>query len=363
MARGLLFVRAALPRVLSARRRWTNMDLTTRAVVRAACCMEPLLEVRELCADYTDTLGQLRPALTNVYLNLRVGEVVGVLGESGSGKSTLAQAIPGILPPAGRVRRGQVLFEGRDLLSLKDDELERLRGSRLSLIFQEPSIALHPTMRAGEQVAEVVGAHGTFPRRVRREKALRALAEVFPADAERIYSSVPHQLSGGQRQRVLIAQAIACRPALLIADEPTASLDTTTQAEILVLFRELRQRHNLAILFITHSPALLAGFADRVVVLYGGCVVEEGPAESVLRSPQHPYVRGLLASLVPAPEGGPLAPTARLPVIRPAAADAPACGCVFEPRCDVALPACRKRVPPPVPTAERHTVCCLLYES
>src|SRR5580700_2684105 len=253
--------------------------------------MPTVLEVRDLRVGYQNSRANITPALEGVSFILRGGEILGVLGESGCGKSTLASSLLRLVSPGGHLTGGSVHFEGREIFNESEPELRRIRGARIALIFQEASLALHPTMRVGEQVANVIAAHSGLDRRARLDAARKVLEEVFSSDTERIFSSYPHQLSGGQRQRVLIAQAIACDPAILIADEPTASLDTTTQAEILSLFAKLRQRHGMAIILITHNPAILAQLADRILVLYAGRVVEEGSASDLLRSPQHPYVQ------------------------------------------------------------------------
>src|SRR6267154_2295271 len=235
----------------------------TRGGQEQARRMTAILEIQDLRVSYRSSRGRLSPALTGISLGLMPGEIMGVLGESGSGKSTLAGSLVRLLPANGNITRGAVHFEGKDLLRAKPRELQQIRGARISLIFQEPSLALHPTMRAGEQVRQVLAAHG-FPKSALKEKTRQLFAQIFPQDAERISRSYPHQLSGGQRQRVLIAQAIACGPSVVIADEPTASLDSATQMEILSVFRTLRERLGLAMIFITHNPALLSGFADRV---------------------------------------------------------------------------------------------------
>src|SRR6202171_3682466 len=256
--------------------------------------MTPLLEVRDLHVAYRSLAGKKVPALDGVSFDLRSGETLGVLGESGSGKSTLASALLRLLPGNAEIQQGAILFEGRDLLRAEPRALERIRGARMAMIFQEPSLALHPTLRIGEQICDVLASHQASSRRDLREKTLRILEEVLLTEPARIADSYRHQLSGGQQQRVLIAQAIACGPSLIVADEPTASLDPTTQKEILSLFRTLRQKFNLSMILITHNPALLAGLADRVLVLYAGKVAGMGPTERVLVSPQHPHTRALL---------------------------------------------------------------------
>jgi len=292
-----------------------------------------------------------------------VGETLGVLGESGSGKSTLASALLRLLPGNAEIRTGAVIFEGQDLLRAEPRALERVRGARIALIFQEPSLALHPAIRVGEQVSDVLAAHEPASREARRQKTLQLLAEVFPADAARIADSYAHQLSGGQQQRVLIAQAIACGPSLVVADEPTASLDPTTQQDILGLFRTLREKLKLSLILITHNPALLAGLADRILVLYAGRVVEIGPAEQVLTSPKHPYTLALLQSMPRGHDKDAKNRKSRLPVIPGEAPNLAvlANGCRFESRCTDRMDQCTKREPAEVVVSEAHAVACFKY--
>src|SRR5260370_26783998 len=221
--------------------------------------MAPVLEIQDLHVSYRSREGALYTALAGVSFSLMPGEILGVLGESGSGKSTLAVSLLRLLPGNAKILRGTAHFEGQDLLQAKPEELQQIRGRRISLIFQEPSLALHPTMRAGEQVRQVLAAHGSPGKRALNERTRQVFAALFPEEATRVSQSYPHQLSAGQRQRVLIAQAIACRPCVIIEDDPTASLDPTTQMEILGLFRTLREKLCLALIFITHNPALFAG--------------------------------------------------------------------------------------------------------
>src|SRR6266436_7282483 len=275
--------------------------------------MASVLEIQDLHVSYRSREGASHPALAGVSFDLMHAEILGVLGESGSGKSTLAVSLLRLLPGNGKIIRGTAHFEGQDLLQAKPEELQQIRGRRISLIFQEPSLALHPTMRVGEQVRRVLAAHGSPGKSALRERTRQVFAEIFPEEADRISRSYPHQLSGGQRQRVLIAQAIVCGPSVVIADEPTASLDRATQMEILRVFRTPRERLGLAMIFITHNPALLSGFPDRVMVLYGGQVVECGPAETVLASPRHPYTRALFQSIPAVSDGRGNGRNTRLP--------------------------------------------------
>ena len=326
--------------------------------------MRRVLEVRDLCVAYSGRDGGVWRALEKVSFGVGAGEILGVLGESGSGKSTLAAALLRLLPANGRITGGEILLEGSDVLRMDAVELRRIRGSGVSIVFQEPSLALHPTIRVGDQVAEVLRAHGASSKRERGERAREILAKVFSRDVKRMFSSYPHELSGGQQQRALIAQAIACDPALVVADEPTASLDPTTQREILTLFQSLRDQLGIAFVFITHNPRLLAGFADRVLVLYAAQIAELGPAEEVLFSPQHPYTQALLRCL-PRFDCWETAQPRRalLPVI---AGTAPSLamlsqGCAFEPRCEERMDACQVSEPFAAQVGNGHEVSCLKF--
>jgi len=325
--------------------------------------MVPILEVQDLHVSYSSSGGASYSALAGVNFRLMPNEILGVLGESGSGKSTLATSLLKLLPSNGNISRGSILFEGKDLLCASADELERIRGKRISLVYQEPSVALHPALRAREQVFQVLAAHESAGKSTLYQKTRQLLASLFPKEVDRISNSYPHQLSGGQRQRVLIAQAIACGPSLLIADEPTASLDPTTQKEILGVLQTLRDELGLAMIFITHDPALLAGFADRVLVLYGGRVAELGPARTVLSLPKHPYTRALLQSMPQILESTGNRRKTKLPVIPgdSSTAQLPVEGCVFEPRCPDRMEDCRAREPALVNLGESHTVSCFKY--
>jgi len=323
-----------------------------------------VLEVRDLCVAYGGRDGGVWRVLGKVSFGVGAGEILGVMGESGSGKSTLASALLRLLPANGRITGGEILLEGSDVLRMDALELRRIRGGAVSIIFQEPSLALHPTIRIGEQVVEVLRAHGASSKRERSERAREILAKVFSRDVERMFSSYPHELSGGQQQRAMIAQAIACDPALVVADEPTASLDPTTQREILTLFQSLRDQLGIAFVFITHNPMLLAGFADRVLVLYAGKVAEVGPAEAVLFSPQHPYTQALLQCVPPLDYGGSArAQRGLLPVIAGAAPSLALLsqGCVFEPRCEKRMDVCQMSDPVAAKVGSGHEVSCLKF--
>jgi oligopeptide/dipeptide ABC transporter ATP-binding protein len=325
--------------------------------------MTLLLEVKNLHASYSARTGEVCPALVGVNFDVRPGEILGVLGESASGKSTLAAALLRHLPSNGKIQQGAVLFEGRNLLEASPQDLRKVRGGRIGLILQEPSSSLHPTMQVGRQVSDVLAAHETLNRRTLDEKTSQLLASVFPFDAARISRSYPHELSGGQRQRVLIAQAIACGPSLVIADEPTASLDPTTQQEILQLFRNLQQKLGLALILITHNPALLAGFADRTLILYAGRVAEVGPTAQLLASPRHPYTAALLRCL---PSHFAEGQSARKTKLRVIPGDPPdlslhAPGCQFEPRCTERMEVCKGNEPSATALSTLHDVSCFKF--
>jgi oligopeptide transport system ATP-binding protein len=326
--------------------------------------MGAILEVRDLRVAYRSRNGDLSSALDGVSFCLEPGELIGVLGESGSGKSTLAVSLLGLFRRDSVVAKGAVLFQGKDLLIAEPRELQAIRGKNISLIFQEPSVALHPTMRVSQQVRKVLEAHGMGDRSELDRRTREVFETLFGEEAERIARSYPHQLSGGQRQRVLIAQAIVCRPSVLIADEPTASLDPTTQMEILGVFRTLRKNLGLTIVFITHSPPLLSGFADRMLVLYGGRVAELGSGGEVLGSPKHPYTQALFRS-IPALDGPHDVGNRNLPAI-PCDSNIsplPRAGCPFEPRCPERMDVCKSEDPGFVNLSKSHLVSCFRYEN
>lgn len=327
-------------------------------------CMGPILEVRELRVAYRSRGGDLFRALDGVSFCLEPGEVLGVLGESGSGKSTLAVSLQRLFRRDSVVASGEVLFQGKDLLKARPEELQAIRGKSISLIFQEPWVALHPTMRVGQQVRRVLAAHGMEDTNELDRRTHEVFEDLFGEEAERIARSYPHQLSGGQRQRALIAQAIACHPPVVVADEPTASLDTSTQMEILNVFRGLRKSLGLTMIFITHSPALLSGFADRILVLYTGKIVELGSVKEVLFSSKHPYTQALLRSIPPLDD--PLkAGKRKLPAIPGDSnlSSMPRTGCAFEPRCPERMEICKLEDPRFVKLSESHVASCLRYEN
>ncbi len=257
---------------------------------------DPLLQVEHLTTVFDRPSGPL-PAVTDLSFDVQPGETLCLVGESGSGKSVTALSILRLVPPPGRIAGGRIVFKGRDLLTADEGELRRVRGAEISLIFQEPVTALNPVFTVGDQVAEVLIVHDRATRRGARAQAIDLLRAVRLPDPESRINDYPHQLSGGQRQRALIAIALACRPSLLVADEPTTALDVTVQAEILDLLREMKATFNLALLLITHDLGVAAEAADRVAVMRAGRLVELGPVRAIFHDPQHPYTQSLLAAI------------------------------------------------------------------
>ncbi len=314
-----------------------------------------MLSVKNLHVYFRATDGGRVAALRDVSFLLAPGEVLGLVGESGSGKSVTSLAIMRLLPPQA-VIEGSIIFQGADLLKVSDEEMRGLRGSQISMIFQEPMTALNPVMRVGDQIAEAVLAHSKVSRREAYGRAVAALNDVAIADAERRSRDFPHQLSGGMRQRVMIAMAIVNHPKLLIADEPTTALDVTVQAQVLELLAELRRKFGLAMLFISHDLAVVSQVADRVAVMYGGSIVEMGRVEAIFRRALHPYTMGLLRA-VPTLRSERNKPLATIEGTVPSADQFPP-GCAFEPRCEIRLPECQVALPPLVEAEPGHWARC-----
>lgn len=302
--------------------------------------------------------GRTIRAVDEVSFDVRRGETLGLVGESGSGKSVTALSILRLIQPPGRIAGGSVFFEGRDLLRLPEREIRHVRGAKISLIFQEPMTALNPVFTIGDQIAEALLVHRKASRAEAKRRAIELLGAVRIPDPERRVRDYPHQLSGGMRQRVLIAIALACRPSLVIADEPTTALDVTIQAEILDLLREMKDRFDLSLLLITHDFGVIAETADRVAVMYAGRIVEEAPVRELFSHPKHPYTRGLLASI----PGG--APGQLLRAIRGSVPDLSAlpAGCAFGPRCPDHFERCDTDPPEAKPVGPEHAARCYLYE-
>ena len=318
--------------------------------------------MRELSVTYSPEAGEPIRALDGVSIEVRSGEIVGILGESGCGKSTLASALLRLLAPHAKCEGGTILAGGRDLLNLSERELRAIRGREISLIPQDPALSLNPVMTAGSQVDEVLRAHLPLNAQQRRKRVMELFREVGFDRPEEIYSAYPHQLSGGQRQRIAIAQAVACRPALLIADEPTSKLDAALQAEIVALLSQIRRQYGTAILVISHDPTLFAGFADRIAVMYAGRIVEVWKTADIFGRPLHPYTQALVRIAASSVVTGSRA-RVRLPAIEGESPD-PTCtpvGCRFEPRCPERMEVCSRRYPREFTPEPSRPVNCFKY--
>ena len=315
----------------------------------------PILQVRDLEVSFATEGGVVRAA-DRVSFALHPGRTLGLVGESGCGKSVTALALLRLVPPPGRIVGGEVLFEGFNLAGTKETTLDRVRGRRIAMIFQEPMTALNPVLTVGDQIAEVLRVHFNRAKPEALSAAVDMLARVGIPDAPARAKSYPHQLSGGMRQRAMIAMALICRPDVLIADEPTTALDVTVQAQIIDLMLRLQQDMGTAILFISHDLGVISEIADDVMVMYAGRVVERSPAESLFGAPLHPYTIGLMETL-PRLDGRP----GRLPAVPgtvPDLRNLPS-GCRYSDRCPLADEACRDRDPDLRPAGAGRSVACL----
>ena len=320
---------------------------------------DALLTIRDLRVEFRSD-GGTTPALTGVTLEIGRGETVGLVGETGSGKSLTALSILGLVPPPGRVTAGEVYFQGRNLHTLPSREMRAIRGAGISMIFQEPMTSLDPSFPVGRQMREVLATHLGLRGQAATRRAVELLERVRMPHAARVLEQYPFELSGGMRQRVMIAMAISCRPALLIADEATTALDVTVQAQVLSLLKQLQQEMGMSILFITHDMGVVAETCDRVYIIYGGRIVESATADAVFHDPKHPYTRGLLAA-IPGLEGD----VSRLQAIPEGSPGtrASAAGCGFAERCPHVMPRCRNEDPALLDVAADHRTACFLYRS
>jgi oligopeptide/dipeptide ABC transporter ATP-binding protein len=315
-----------------------------------------LLKVENLIVEYKLPQG-INRALNEVNLTVNKGEVVGVVGESGSGKSTLAHAIIKLIKPPGKIVSGRILFNGQNLLELEDEEIRKIRGKEISMIFQDPSSYLNPVYPVGFQVAEVYEAHNNINFKGLNGEIVSLLQKVRITDSDFRVKSYPHELSGGMKQRILIAMAIALKPKLLIADEPTSALDTTIQAEILSLLDELKKEYGLSILFISHDIGVVSKIAGRIVVMYAGRIVEEGLAKNVVENPLHPYTKALVSATNIARKKKLFS----IPGTPPDMFNLPS-GCPFHPRCPYAKESCKKWSYKMIKNSEGG-VACIAYEN
>ncbi len=320
----------------------------------------PLLELRNLSTHYISQGGsRVVRAVDDVSLSLRAGETLGIVGESGSGKSTLALSMMRVLPPAARITNGQLLLNGEDLVPKSDDEMRHIRGKQIAMILQDPMASLNPLFTIGDQVGEPLRLHEGASRRSAWERAIGLLKAVRIPSPETRVKQYPHEMSGGMRQRIVGAIGISCEPRLLIADEPTTSLDLTIQAQYLKLLRDLQAEHNLGLIFITHNLGIVARMCDQLAVMYAGRIVETGPVSDVFNRPAHPYTAALLRSIprmtqarerLTAIEGQPPDPSTLPP------------GCAFAGRCPSAFDRCRREAPPVMDVAPGRNARCWLVE-
>jgi oligopeptide transport system ATP-binding protein len=315
-----------------------------------------LLEVNGLKTQFFTQDGVVQ-AVRGVSFYVDEGETLGIVGESGCGKSVSVLSVMRLIPqPPGKIVDGEVVFDGRDLVQVSDDEIRRVRGNKIAMIFQDPMTSLNPVLTIGRQIGEALELHMDMNRDEARERSAELLSMVGIPEAKLRLDDYPHQFSGGMRQRAMIAMGLACNPRLLIADEPTTALDVTIQAQIVDLVKRLRDEIGMAIIWITHDLGVVAGLADRMMVMYAGVVVEEAPVREVYGDPRHPYTMGLLGSLP------------RLDVVRsdklqsieglPPDLIAPPPGCPFQPRCAYALEECETEIPLLEPVGPRHRIAC-----
>jgi peptide/nickel transport system ATP-binding protein len=318
-----------------------------------------VLDVKGLQTVFFTASGLFR-AVDDVSFHVRRGETLAIVGESGCGKSVSALSIMRLVPnPPGRIVGGEIMLEGTDLLALDEAEMRKIRGNRMSMIFQEPMTSLNPVIRIGDQISEAVRLHRAMSAKQAWEQAVEMLRLVRIPEPARRAQEYPHQLSGGMRQRAMIAMALACRPALLIADEPTTALDVTIQAQILALILDLQKELGMGLILITHDLGVVAQTAQRVIVMYAGRKVEEADVDTLFASPRHPYTRGLMASIPAAPiqheKAG--ARLAEIPGTVPSLVKLPQ-GCAFAPRCSHAVERCREKYPPLENFGGNHWAAC-----
>jgi peptide/nickel transport system ATP-binding protein len=316
-----------------------------------------LVEIENLSVDFATANGAIH-ALRDVTLSIGKGRVVGIVGESGSGKSTLALAMLGLLPENTSGVSGRIALDGEDLLALRPEEMQRLRGTRMAMIFQDPMTALNPVFTLGTQLVDAQrNRHGNVGRKQLLDRAAAMLARVGISDAASRLSAYPHQLSGGMRQRVMIAMALLCEPDILIADEPTTALDVTIEAQIVRLIKELHAEFEGSIVFVSHSLGLISEICDEVAVMYAGKIVESGPTRSLFARPSHPYTRALLACEIDPDDE----PGARLVTIKgrlPDLVNVPE-GCIFADRCPSRFDKCGEEPPPRTVAPDHHAACWL----
>jgi len=317
-----------------------------------------ILEIRQLKTYFFTRAGVVK-AVDGVSLALQKAESLCLVGESGCGKTTLGLSVLRLIDsPPGKIIGGQILYHGEDLLRCSGERLRQIRGNRIAMIFQDPQSSLNPVFTVGDQIAEQIKLHLRLKHKQAMERALHLMEQVGIPQARERLRDYPHQFSGGMKQRAMIAAALSCDPEILIADEPTTALDTTIKAQILDIFRSLKQERKMSILFITHDLGTVASIADRVVVMYGGRVAEAGTVFDIFDQPRHPYTRGLLNCLPKI--SAPREKLASIPGAIPSLIDPPE-NCIFSPRCEHRLPVCERERPKEIVISEEHVVACHLY--
>lgn len=318
-----------------------------------------ILQVKDLKAYFKLDEGLLK-AVDGVSFELSKGETLGIVGESGSGKSVSNLAIMKLIPsPPGKIAGGEVLFNGKDIFKMTDEEVRKLRGNKISMIFQDPMTCLNPFLRISTQMVETLMLHQGLDKKAAKEKAIEMLTLAGIPAAEKRIDQYPHQFSGGMRQRVMIAMALSCEPEILIADEPTTALDVTIQAQILELIKELSARLRTAVILITHSLGVVAGMCDNICVMYAGRIVERGSADDIFADPKHPYTQGLIKS-VPRLDQVTKQRLYSIPGQPPNVIDLPDC-CPFFPRCERAMDICKTKYPKVAVLGPKRNVACWLY--
>jgi peptide/nickel transport system ATP-binding protein len=321
----------------------------------------PLLEVKNLETAF-DIDGTYYNAVDNVSFTVKPRQIVGIVGESGCGKSVMSLSIMQLLPKGiGKVRSGEILFEGKHLENLTDKEINKIRGKEISMIFQEPMTSLNPVFTIGFQLEEVLFNHQKISKQEARLKSIALLKSVGISRPEKIVDEYPHQLSGGMRQRVMIAIAIACQPKLLIADEPTTALDVTVQAQILELLKEIQEVNDMSVILITHDLGVVAELCDDVIVMYAGRIVEKTDVDTLFHNPKHPYTKLLMGAIPKMDED--VEELSSIKGIVPSLKNMPTQGCRFAARCPQAMPECTQKTPILAENEQNHEVACFLYET
>jgi len=321
--------------------------------------MDPVLKIEDLCVDFETRRGLLR-VLDHINLHVAPGESLGVVGESGCGKSMTALSIMRLIPsPPGRISEGRVLLKEKNLLGISEKQMRDVRGNEISMIFQEPMTSLNPVFKVGMQISENIQRHQGVSKSEAKERAIQMMRAVRIPAANRRIRQYPHELSGGMRQRVMIAMALSCEPSVLIADEPTTALDVTVQAQIFDLLQDIKERMNTAIILITHDMGVIAEVTQRVVVMYAGHKVEEGPVREIIDNPRHPYTQGLIgcAPHLKADPGQVRAALKEIPGVVPDLSQLDG-KCPFRPRCPQVMPRCSEHMPSETKAGKDHFVAC-----